>query len=145
MGALLDLKAGTVTVVDDDGVSVAHERFCLKRLSLGEHALLYLSVAGEVTEEDPGPVPPGAYAVGGTFDVVVRRKGRELLSLQPFPARYVVVEPSTARFVTEAEVFKALGACEALLALGLGDAAISLELGDLTNARYQWLRARDGQ
>lgn len=145
MGAQIDLQAGTVTAVDDEGVFVVHEEFRLKRLSLGAHALLYLSVVGEVTHTHRGPVPPGAYQVSGSFSVLVRRRSRELLREELFPERYLVVEPASARFVTEAEVFKALGACEALLALGLGDAAISLELGDLTNARYQWLRARDGQ
>lgn len=145
MGALIDLQAGVVTAVDDDGVFVAHEAFRLKRLSLGAPALLYLSVVGDVTEANRGPVPPGAYQVSGKFSVVARRRGRELLREELFPERYLVVEQSSARFVTEAEVFKVLGACEALLAIGLGDAAISLELGDLTNARYQWLRARDGQ
>lgn len=144
VGVLVDLQAGVVTAAERDGVFVAHETFRLKRLSLGAHALLYLSVVGDVTEADAGPVPPGAYQVAGTFSVLVRRKGREFRAEELFPQRYLVVESTTARFVSEVEVFKALGACEALLALGLGDAAISLELGDLTNARYQWLRARDG-
>ncbi len=60
-------------------------------------------------------------------------------------ARYLAVECDRGTSITEAEVLVRLGAVDALLSLGLGDAAISLSLGDLVNARYQWLRYRDGR
>jgi hypothetical protein len=147
MGTLLNLETGTATTIDRWGVFVVHERYRLKRLSLGAPASLYLSVVGDVTERTAsgGAVPPGVYQVSGTYQYVARRRGQDIFREAAFPERYLVVEPSAARFVTEAEVLRALGGCEALLALGLGDAAISLELGDVTNARYQWLRARDGR
>jgi hypothetical protein len=60
-------------------------------------------------------------------------------------ARYLAVECERGTSITEAEALVRLGAVEALMSLGLGDAAISLTLGDLVNARYQWLRYRDGR
>lgn len=143
MGSLVDLQRGSTTSIDRAGVFVAQDRSRLKRLSLGAPALLYLCVVGEVTDRRRA-VPPGVYEVGGTFEKVVRRRGREVVLEAVLPARLLVVEPTVARFASEAEALRQLGACEALLALGLGDAAISLQLGDLTNARYQWLRAREG-
>lgn len=62
-----------------------------------------------------------------------------------FTGKYLAVEGDRGAFITEAQALVRLGAIQALLELELGDAAISLQQGDLTNARYQWLRHRDGR
>jgi hypothetical protein len=59
--------------------------------------------------------------------------------------KYLAVVGNEATSVTEAEALVRLGAVSSLLALGLEDAAIALKSGDLVNARYQWLRYRDGR
>lgn len=95
------------------------------RLMLAPASLLYPYSAGRVewTGDDDLMLAAGVYVVG---------------------SRYLVVEDQSGTFVTEAQALARLGAGGELTALGLGDAAISLAMGDLTNARYQWLRHREG-
>jgi hypothetical protein len=100
-------------------------RPCVYRLVLARTSLLYPYSTGRVEwVNDQLRLDAGVYLVG---------------------SRYLVVEGDAGTYVTEAAALARLGAGTELSALGLGDAAISLSLGDLTNARYQWLRHRDGR
>jgi hypothetical protein len=103
------------------------ERSSVHRLQLDPTTPLYPVSAGRLDPKSKKPVAPGVYEVGS------------------WERRWLIVEPDAVRAVTEAEMVIALGAVGALEALGLGDAAISLITGDLTNARYQWLRHREGK
>ena len=96
------------------------------RLVLDPRAPVYPRSAGSIDLRDER-VAEGVYELSGSWQ-----------------RRWVVVRNGRVTAVAECEAMRALGAVEVLLSLQLGDAAISLELGDLTNARYQWLRHRDG-
>ncbi|MFT3710465.1 MAG: hypothetical protein QM817_22810 [Archangium sp.] len=105
---------------------VGDPRIVVRRLTIDRNVPLYPVSAGHLDTRPKKSVPAGVYEIHGYGE-------------------WLLVEADSVRRINEAEALIALGAVRALKDLGLDDAAISLATGDLTNARYQWLRHRDGK
>lgn len=147
MGARISLPDGTIKKTWAPGVSVESDQerhpVLVRRLTLSPLSPLYPTVDWRLTwpkEPRPSaPLSPAIYVV----EALDAPFGALREASQTF--RYLVVEPGSARWATEAEALMALGAVEALRALGLDDAAVALTMGDLDASRVQWIRWRDGQ
>ncbi|MFO0601224.1 MAG: hypothetical protein U0228_38295 [Myxococcaceae bacterium] len=156
MGALITFDPLRITRTDGPEVraerpdtAAFYEAASMYRLAIDPARPLY-PLGESVTF--PRRAPKVVKLAAGLYQVVIMPRRLAPARGQPTPppaalepvTAWVDVKNGEAEQVSEAEALKRLGAVERLNELGLEDAAVSLQLGDLTNARYQWLRLREG-